>query len=340
MQITGIKCQLLTELWSYILRLSSIINTPLSVCGCDSTTALDSFGCCYVLDLGKVYEVVPEYTANNPCGPTRFDTINDEGECETAFDEPPYGTILDYKRLAARLVIWKNAKIKLSGTNPSLDYEERNIYYSRQRKDLPQIVNDQCINPIYCPAENGLFECCAHGDDDGESTVGGPYTNCTINPENCDLECNQNWKPQIYKYGMSNCLLSYIEEGQGSKNVILSAYAECPEWWFMDEGHIESIEQEIIDNNPFALNRTLTIYAHFQIEWKPIKCKSFGGLVGSPCNGNGRINFLVGDCGDSYTQGLIDEEERQRAVRIKAAVGYSSTYCGFDLDKSCEKIYE
>jgi hypothetical protein len=324
--------------------LPSRIVSANGICGCGSTSYEDFFRCCQVLDLGAVYELEPNYSANNPCAPTRNDVIID-GECTIYPEEEPYGSVsLQYNRLCAKMVVWENATIE--GSN--LNFETRRVYYSRQRNGLPKFNGTTCERPIYCPPTNGLYECCTTiGGErpNGNSEIGGPYLNCTIEPaadeySRCTLLCDSNFKEQIFKFGMSNCELEYEDQDSNSQNVILAGYAiDTNGWWFLSSDEFDDVVNQITDNNPNG-NFPQTIYAHFQVEWKWIHCSPMGGIKGSPCNGAGRINYRDGRCGRSRMQGLVDKEERERAVRIKAAIGFSLGGCGFQPEKACEKIYE
>ena len=328
----------------HTLRLPSRIVSVNGICGCGSTSRQDFFQCCQVLDLGTIYELEPNYSENNPCAPTRFDSIEgDPPECVITPDEEPYGEVSDYVRACAKMVVWENATIE--GSN--LNFETRKTYYSRQRNGLPKFNEDACERPIYCPAENGLSECCVatNGEIPFNNQIGGPYLNCEIilpadGYSSCTLSCNSDFKEQIFKFGMSNCELEYEDQNSELQKVILAGYAiDSNDWWFLDSSEFEDMVDQIKENNPNG-QFPQTIYAHFQVEWKYIKCNSNGGIQGAPCNGAGRINYRIGPCGDSRTQGLVDKDERERSVRIKAAIGFSLGGCGFQPEKACEKIYE
>jgi hypothetical protein len=295
---------------------------PTATCGCGNENSSEYFDCCQVLDLGIVYEQEPAYTTDNPCEQTRIDTRDQDGNCTSENTSSPHGTILEYKRACARLVVWSGAKI----TGSSFNYKSEIVLYSRQREDLP---TEECENPIYCPAENEVYTCCGFPFNNSKSQVGGPYNGCQLDnnfSQNCIINCD-NAIPQIYKFGMSNCSL----DGR-----ILAGYATAPSnWWFLSSSAFNNIEQQIIQNNPYG-DIEQTIYAHFQLEWKPIKCDSRGG--DPACGGSGRINVWNGRCGDSYTQGLTNKQERERAVRIKAAIGFSLGSCGYLPQEACDKI--
>jgi hypothetical protein len=305
---------------------NNILLGPAAICGCGGN--VNNFQCCQVADLGMIYEEEPEYSANNPCKPTRTDEIitPEEGEpyCESTPDAEPYGQILDYTRACARLVVWTKAKI----INRSI-FGQRYVLYSRQRDDLP---TENCQNPILCPAENEIYTCCAKewdGFSDNQIQLGGPYNGCSLNEEDCEVNCDDA-TPQIYKFGVSNCSLN---------GKVLAGYAIAPDnWWFLDSDEYQNVEEQIIENNPYG-EADVTIYAHFQLEWKPIRCKTNGGLVGSPCNGEGKINTREGRCGgESNIQGLSDKDEREKAVKITAAIGWSLGDCGYTPQNACNKI--
>jgi hypothetical protein len=314
---------------------------PLAICGCGNQNISEQLQCCQVVDLGQVYEKEPEYSSNNPCKPTRMDVIiiPEEGEpyCESTPDEEPYGEVLDYIRACARLVVWTGAKIE----GGSID-GQRYVLYSRQRNDLPQITEGECKNPIRCPAENEIYECCGSSTStEGDVglvnlQIGGPYNGCELiekDDEPCELECSG--ETPLFKYGMSNCEIQ-TDDGK----TILAGYAIAPDdWWFLGDDAFTEVENSIISNNPHGKNYQ-TIYAHFQVEWKPIRCKSRGGKTGSPCNGEGQINKRDGRCGAGYTQGLTEKEDREKAVKITAAIGYSIGGCGYDPETACSKLEE
>jgi hypothetical protein len=291
------------------------------------------FGVCHVLDLGVVYNQFPDYKDGDPCFPVFGRRPDGLGgfECVRVSSEPN-GTILDFKRACARLVVWTNAKI-VAG---ELEYAERKIYYSRQRNKLP---NKNGQDPIHCPAENGLQELCGRiGTKVGSGAAflrfGGPYLNCPIKPSingPCELDCNSSFRPQQYKFPLSNCEI----KNDGTR--YFAGYAENQSWWYVDEDYISTIEDEILANNPFdqiLWSPTMTVYAHFQVEWKPIRCSNWEGVGG--CNGSERKNKR----GGSYTQGHKDQNKRERSVKITAAIGYSLGGCGYSPEKACEKTYD
>jgi hypothetical protein len=321
----------------------AILLGPSAVCGCGGNQVLDQLKCCQVLDLGMIYEEIPVYGPNDPCVPTRLDSfVGSPPICTSTPDPSPYGEVLDYTRACASLVIWTGAQVvggSISGT--------RHTLFSRQRKDLPSFSGDNCINPIYCPAENETFECCGaiYPNSSPESIQvaqrGGPYLHCPLvqgEDDICRLECNGSFKPQIFKYGMSNCELEYEDPEDGIKKVILAGYAPKSNWWFVDDGAFETVTDAITSYNPHGSSKQ-TIYAHFQVEWKPIRCLSRGGIVGAGCEGLGRVNLREGRCGNSYTQGLVDDGERERAVKITASIGFSLGECGFDPQRACDETY-
>ncbi len=292
-----------------------------------------------------IYEELPDYQPNNPCVPTRLDSfVGSPPVCVSTPDPAPYGEILDYRRACARLVVWTNAQIK-NGVFTG----NRHTLFSRQRKDLPAFSGNSCINPIYCPAENEIFECCGtiyptapNALFTQEAQRGGPYLNCTLVQGAdfiCRLQCDGNFKPQTYKYGMSNCELEYTDPEDGLKKVILAGYATAPSWWFLGSSEFSGVVNAIRSFNPHGESKQ-TIYAHFQVEWKPIRCKSRGGIKGEPCNGLGRVNQREGRCGNSYTQGLVNDGERERAVKITASIGFSLGDCGFNPQKACFETYK
>lgn len=278
-------------------RLGSSIVQAIT-CGCDGQIT----ACCHVVDLGVVHEEEPDYKSGDPCEPTRVDTIvvPPEGDpyCVSVPDPEPYGSISEYQRACARLVVWEGASI-----GSEINYSSRKIYYSRQRADLPSGPSG-CGNPIYCPSENGIHNC------DGTETE---------KPEGNKL-----------KYPVSNCVLP-------SDNVVLAGYAINDSWWFIGDSGFSDVENQIIENCPWGEDVKMTIYAHFQVEWKAICCNRNGGIEGSPCFGEGIINgWNDGRCGGNKCwHGLNNKEERERAVKITAAVGYSLGDCGYQIGSIC-----
>ena len=150
MQMVGIKCQPITMWSAQNLRLSQkdrIIPNRISLCSC-SGDALKN-GNCHVLDLGTIYEKLPNYTEDDPCKKTQKDRVIN-GECVTEYDDPPYGIVQPYERACAKLLIYKNARIY----ERKINHSGTELYFSRQRKDLP---TTNCENPIHCPPENGKY---------------------------------------------------------------------------------------------------------------------------------------------------------------------------------------
>lgn len=286
------------------------------------------FGICHVLDLGVVYNQFPNYQDNNPCPPVF--ALDEDDKC-VRVSSSPNGRILEFRRGCARLVVWSNTKI----VGGQLEYKNRNIYYSRQRNKLP---NKNGQDPIYCPPENGLRTCCEGGNFVGRRAIGGPYLNCELT-QDCLLECDENFKPQTLKFPLSNCEI----ESDGKR--FLAGYAKNESWWYVDQGYISLIEDVIVENNPFdqiAWSPTMTIYAHFQVEYQPIKC--YGDQSNGAClnlNSSADHKFTGSPCGGlSRTQALKDKENREKSVRITAAIGYSLGGCGYSPDKACEKTYD
>jgi len=323
----------------YSHRLSSKFLSPVAICGCGSNTVEESLKCCQVADLGIVYELEPVYNEETtPCSPSRNDGIVD-GECITTPDAPPYGTISEtYHRACAKLIIWEQAII--SGN--SFNFSSEKILYSRQRKNLPKLNGIFCENPIYCPPINGLSSCCENASF---PVVGGPYLNCPIKrvpfvEETCFVDCNSNFKDQILKFGMSNCEIEYEDLDLELQRSILAGYAiDENNWWFTESPEFGSVLNSIKQTNPHG-PISQTIYAHFQVEWKGILCNQNGGIPSAPCNGAGQINMREGKCGDGNLWGLTNKEEREKSVRIKAAIGYSLGDCGYTPEEACDKIYQ
>jgi hypothetical protein len=302
--------------------MSNKITGPVAICGCGGNS--NNFQCCQVADLGMIYEKEPEYETGNPCKQARIDTIVDTGEgveCNTEYTESPHGRILNYRRACARLVVWTGAKIK-----GSISYNNKYVLYSRQRADLP---TEDCQNPIICPAENEIYTCCNTSNTQSRSQTGGPYDGCSVDEDLCETDCS-GATPQIYKFGMSNCSL----DGN-----ILAGYAIAPSnWWFLNSDEYQVVENQIIQNNPYG-EAPVTIYAHFQVEWKPIRCDTRGGFTSEPCNGEGRINDRAGRCGGQHNVlGLVDKDEREKAVKITVAIGWSLGDCGYTPQEACNKI--
>ena len=308
----------------------SILLGPSAFCGCGDQNAQDKLQCCNVVDLGQIYEEEPEYSANNPCEPTRTDEIvsqNGISVCQSTPDPEPYGEVLDYTRACARLVVWSNAKIEYGSLTGN-----RSVLYSRQRDDLPVVSGGNCSNPIYCPATNEIFTCCTREINEPTYQIGGPYDGCTIDQDECVMNCSNPINP-YFKHGMSNCGLD-----TGGKKVILAGYALAPNnWWFLEDDAFSTVTDTITESNPHGSAKQ-TIYAHFQLEWKPIRCNSNGGELGSPCNGRGSINKRDGRCGASRIAGLSNKEEREKAVKITAAIGFSLGDCGYTPEKACSMV--
>jgi hypothetical protein len=246
-----------------------------------------------------------------------------------------------------------------------LEYNDIIVMHSRQRVDLPRFKDtNQCeiINNIQCPAVNGLtgiecdFEC---GARRGRYQYGGPYIYTTpirVNifgnfcPGSCfDVEYDPqpNWRLQDQGYAFSPCYLPEISVVGGScpdvdnesfgRGVFLAGYAvepvvtetptnlepgdPDPTAWYLKTGEepFKSIKEFIIENNPIRDNFYHTIYLHYEMKTCLINC----------CKINATRKW----------SGLTGKDEREQAVVVQAALGFSCQYTGVTPSGACQNLY-
>lgn len=296
----------------YRLRLAIIVGSSNNkvFCNCGDQSGPGDYGaleCCHVVDFGIIYEEEPDLSG--VCEP-----------CECAGPPPytspaPHGRPdLDWRRACARLVVLTQASTSGGG----LDYADRFVYYSRQPEQLPA-APDICDNPIICPAENGIYKCCTetnvapNGNLSFVSKARGNCQECGGEPD-CSGEAKV-----LHSYSLSPCQLS-----SGS---FLAGYAYAPDdWWFLDDGAFNNLTQDILQYDPYA-NRRHTIYMYFAMKSKYIRCCDYCTVPAA--------NYHQGPCGSSTWLGLRDKEEREKAVQIYCAVGFSVNSCGFTPESAC-----
>jgi hypothetical protein len=336
--------------------LSSTFYNKKSTCGCSDIPNTNFrqknfVPDCYAVDLGEIYNNFPDYS-NGPCSP-----CSQGGDPET-FTNPPHGRIKNLTTACSKLVIFKGARVIYE----EFTYEGNPlILFSRSRTSLPRLnaftfVRCTILNPLHCPAENGLrdVECCktcttTSGDPPTTRTdtkcnlYGGPYLNvehdeiptnaagCT-GCERIELVLLPEWREQELGFGFSPCLFESMStcsggnedpiicEDEGSANLrILAGYAidNNPTWLLDEEKSVFPIvKNAIIENDPLGAFPH-TVYAHFELNTEYIKC-----------------------CGTSTLVGFTDKETREEAVNVQVALGFSCQLCGIDPEKACVEIYE
>jgi hypothetical protein len=317
-----------------------------STCGCSPENEKRFAINCYGLDLGLIYDKTHCWEeSDSPCEEKCIE-IGDEEECT----EYPHGRISNIMRACAKLVVFKGARV----VNDEFLYDDDPIVlFSRQRKDLPYFENCLIKNPLHCPAENTFLKCsktCVRVGGVGktgtsEYWTGGQYLNVTHeeNPTNktgctgcqgwkADV-LGEEWESQEYGFGFSPCKfdeLSQIEGECGSaeetdfpvNDRVLAGYAlDSEETWLLNEEEevFPIVRQAIIDNDPLGAFPHV-VYVHFELRHSLIKCVGYG---------SGRLNY-----------GLSEKEEREKAVAVQVALGFSCQLCGLEPEKACIKLYE
>jgi hypothetical protein len=305
--------------------------------------------------LGEIYNNLPTYE-DGPCSPCAT------GEDSTTVS--PHGRVTNLTGACSKLIVFKAARV----VDGDFVYDgDPLVLFSRKRKSLPAAFtafgSQQCTisNPLHCPAENGLrnVECCrtctkTSGDPpvtrETERCISyaGPYLNVDYNETPATGSCVgcasktpvllPEWREQELGFGFSPCVFDSMETCRGDLNDdfvyevncedfeqeatqrVLAGYAidNNPTWLLDEEEEVFPIvKQAIIDNDPLGAFPH-TVYLHYQLSTFYIRCCQSGK------------NYV----------GLSDDDERERAVNVLAALGFSCQLCGIDPEKACEEIYE
>jgi hypothetical protein len=323
-------------------RLSSTFYNFFSTCGCSQDDKKIFTPECFSLDLGEVYNNLTCYEEESPCDQCCYP--RGEGEEDYCTEHPHGYNRKKVRRACAKLVVFKNSRV----INGDFTYDDALILHSRQRNALPQFNECELNNPLQCPAENGLnnvpcFQTCTFD----ETTIsygyyfGGPFTEIETEEDPSVGNCTgcrgiiynptSNWKSQEMGFGFSPCMLEeaslcggFCDEMEcvdSIQNIVLAGYAiDTEESWLIDDQEeiFQTIKDAIIEHDPYGAF-SHTVYVHYEIQTALIQC----------CSLNER-----------RLSGLRDKEEREKAVFVQAAIGFSCQLCGLDPDKACEKLYE
>jgi hypothetical protein len=284
-----------------------ILLNGLRFCGCDAENSLE---CCEVQELGQIFSEEPNYTSGSPCSECIHRDEDNNIERQSSY---PHGEVTPWVRACARMTVLVGAYVK----NGQLNYKERLTYYSRQRDDLPNL----CRKPILCPPQNNLFQCC--GDNGGK---GGPYDGVS-NP--CSTADSTSAPKVRYGYSFSPCKL-------GNGKYIAGYALASNNWWFYGESAYNNIIERIKQEDPYVTPTDAkegeellhTIYMHFELKTKYIKCCDFDDNWG-----NNRRN---GPCASNRQWGLTSTQQRERSVQITASLGYAMSPYGLNPEQCCE----